>query len=285
MIFAHLILAHDRPAQIAMLLDRLLGADDRDFAIVHVDAKSPPAVRDAILRVVHPRLHLLDRPVPVRWGHRSQLRATRLLIDAALARPFDVAHLLSGTDWPVRPRTAVAADIRRDPEACFIDCSGSAQQDRMQSYWLHDRLLGPARHDAMSTAAKRALKALGRLADRLTPTRANPYAAIWRKGSQWWSLPRDVCVVVGEELRRLERTGRLRFTACSDEHVIQTIVAARFPGRVRPNRRFIDWSDDASSPRVLTRDDRPAIRASDAWLARKVDLSVDPFFTDLPLDQ
>lgn len=280
MIFAYLILAHDNAAQLSALLDRLLTPDNEDFVVVHLDAKSAlgrdgaKAIRDHAAG----RVKLIEAPVSVRWGHASQLDATLALLDSARKCRFDAAHLISGADWPVAARSRIVDALAESPLACRIDASGCAQGERMQRYWLHDRFLNARiERGVAARAVAKGLKSAGRLADRTLGPRRLAYGAPWRKGSQWWSLPHDACDVVATDLEAFRRAGRLRFTACSDEHVIQTIVAHRFPDRLADNRRFMRWSTD-SSPALLGENDAESIAASGAWFARKVDMRVDPWF-------
>lgn len=278
--FAYLVLAHDAPAQLEALIERLLGGAPADFVVLHVDRRSalwPYAARRLTARFGQ-RVQLITAPAAVRWGHRSQLVATRKLLDAALSRDFDMAHLLSGRDWPVAARATIAGDA--DAGRCCIETARGEQQERMQHWWFHARFLNPRAIGGVGyRATKKGLRIASRAATALR-RRTNPYGEVWHKGSQWWSLPRDVCAIVTDELERLEHEGRLRFTACSDEHVIQTIVATRYPDRIVGSRRYTDWSTGESSPKTLTSADVPAIAASSAWFARKVDVAVDAWFLD-----
>ena len=281
-IFAYLVLAHDAPDQLERLIAHLLGNDGDDFVVLHVDRRSPlwPAEARRIAASFGHRVTLIERPAAVRWGHFTQLRAIRLLIEGALERPFGLAHLVSGRDWRFAARAAVADAVVARPGACYIDTVRTEQQERMQHWWFHARLLNP-RVEGSTTyrAGKKLLRIASRVATRFV-ARPQSYGSAWRKGSTWWSLPYDVCRAVAAELRALERSGRLRFTACSDEHVIQTIVATQYGERVVDARRYTDWSMGESSPKVLTRTDAPAILASGAWFARKVDAATDDWFLD-----
>lgn len=284
MIFAHLILAHGQADQLHLLVEGLLSGHADDRVVVHIDAGSPLATQSAQFPARHgPQLRLVERPVAVRWGHHSLVEATGRLLDTALAmpgEPFTTAHLLSGSDWPIAPRNAVAAELA-GTHPCFIEAEPGVQEERMDRWWLHDRWLGDVSQlSASAGLARGAARRAGAVLDRAVHRSRS--VGRWHKGSQWWSLPHDACRVVAAELASLERAGRLRFTACADEHVIQTIVRHHFPDRIAPPRRFIDWSEESSSPRILTRADVPVMRASDAWFARKLDMSVDPFFLDLP---
>ena len=279
MIFAYLVLAHDAPDQLEALIADLLAQDARDFVILHVDRSASlwPDAAHALVAQFGDRLTLVPRPVAVRWGHRSQVVAIQKLIEGALARRFDTAHLISGRDWRFVARTDIARQIAAAPATCFIDAGSTAQQDRMQHWWFHARLLNPRTEGA---APYRATKKLLRIASRLASRfirRSQPFG-IWRKGHSWWSLPYDVCAVVAATLQQRDVARRLRFTACSDEHVIQTLVATRYPDRIAPSQRYTDWSSGASSPAILTRADDAAIRASGAWFARKLASETDDWF-------
>ncbi|MBC2666043.1 glycosyl transferase [Novosphingobium flavum] len=270
--FAWLVLAHADAAQLRALVDRLAPPGGPDFAVVHLDAKSPlwRETRGAFL-TPRPELAVIPRPVAVRWGHNSQVAATRLLLAEALRRPFTMAHLVSGADWPL---AAPEAMIPAPAQDCCIEAAPALQAERMERLRLDARCLRPDPAKPWLYYPARALRALSRL---LPPRRVRPWGE-WHKGSQWWSLPRDVCAAILPELDRAFAQGRLAGTVCADEHLIQTIVAQRFAQRIAPgNRRFIRW-DGQSSPQVLTAADWPEAEASGAWLARKVSREHDPFF-------
>ena len=153
---------------------------------------------------------------------------------------------------------------------------------RLDAPWLR---LDPDR-DRLAYAATWQLRRLSRWGDsartRLGSERSRPWGP-WRKGWTWWTLPADALAMLAAELPRLLASGRLAGTVCADEHVIPTLVAANFASRLAPYRRFIIWPQGQSSPRLLRRDDLPAIEASQDWFMRKVLASHDPFFYDLPV--
>ena len=102
----------------------------------------------------------------------------------------------------------------------------------------------------------------------------------WVKGSQWWSLPRDAAEHARDALHSLKQSGRLRFTQCSDEHVIPTaLYNSSFRSSISGNRRFMVWPEGQWSPAVLTRQSPVPIEGS--WFARKFDARVDDFFYGL----
>ena len=272
--FAYLILAHDSPAQLAALAARLCPADSPDIAVLHIDAKSPLAGEAGALAAANPAIRLVERPVAVRWGHASMVEAMRRLLRTALAEGFTHAHLLSGSDWPVAPRPQIAAEIG---DRCWIEAVPGVQAERMAIRRYDARWLRPDPTHLFDWYRARLLKDIS---FRLPPRTKLPWGP-WHKGSQWWSLPREVCAAVLHELDEGFAGGHFDFTVCADEHAIQTIAAHLFPDRVIHHRYFLRWHEGAASPAWLTAADWPAAQASGAWFARKLSADVDPFFLDL----
>jgi hypothetical protein len=285
---AYLIMAHHDRAGLARLAKVLLPDGAPDRIVIHADARS------ALWRDLRhsplsddPRIHVLPDPVPVIWGHWSQVEGARRLMAAALSLGCDHAHLLSGVDWPVVSRERIIADIAAQPMGtCFIEAEPLIQQDRMQGFRFDTRWLrlDPTR-DKIAYAATWELRRLARLGgylrEKLRTERSRPLGP-WHKGSCWWSLPTAAMASSERDLRDLVTSRRLSGTVCADEHAMATAIACRFATLIQPNRRFIDFPPGLSSPRVLTRDDLPAIRQSGAWFMRKVDATIDPFFYQMP---
>jgi hypothetical protein len=285
---AYLIMAHANRAGLEELLRALLPEGTADFAVVHADAGSQ--LWQELKRTglnAGPRALLHPDPARVIWGHHSQVEAIHKLMEQALREGFDYAHSLSGVDWPVASRDRIAADIAAAPaQACFAEAVAGEQEDRMQDYRFDTRWLqiDPQRNRLAYAATwelRRMARLLGRVRGALGIERSRPLGT-WHKGSCWWSLPEAAVRSTCQDLSGLIRSGRLRGTVCSDEHAVATSLARRWSGHLLPNRRFIDFPPGSSSPRVLTGADLPAIRASGAWFARKVDPALDDFYRALP---
>lgn len=285
---AYLIMAHDNRAGLEELLRALLPPGCDDFALVHADAGSTlwRELRETPL-AGDPRVQVLPDPVRVIWGHWSQVEAARRLIDAALAEGCDYAHTLSGVDWPLATRERIIAEIAQAPQdTCFAEAIPGDQADRMQDYRFDTRWLrlDPDRDRlaySVTWQLRRAARIVGRVRSALGLDRSRPLGP-WHKGSCWWSLPEAALKTSSQDLAGLIAAGRLKGTVCADEHALPTSLALHHRERLQPNRRFIVFPDGASSPRVLAQADLPAIRASGAWFARKVDPQIDPFFRALP---
>ncbi|WP_260928965.1 beta-1,6-N-acetylglucosaminyltransferase [Novosphingobium sp. 9] len=281
---AYLILAHENPRQLELLIERLL-ADNDDIAIIHADRRS---ALYAQLRKALPgpagRVQLVEHPVAVRWGHWSQVAAEALLVREAVQSGCDAAHLISGVDWPVVPRETLVAGMRAGE--CRIEVREGHMEARMQTFRLDDRWLriDPVRQ-RRTYALTWELRRLSRWGDalraRLGRERSRPFGP-WVYGTQRWSLPRDALAYLDQHLSALLASGRLRGTVCADEHIVPTLIAHRFAGRIAPNLRYADFPAGSSSPRTLDASDRAAILASGAWFIRKVDHAHDWFFLTLP---
>lgn len=282
---AYLLLAHEGPEQLERLIGTLLGSDTDDFVVIHADRRSA-LWRDLRLHLPGPagRVHLVPDPVVVRWGHWSQVAATEKLIREAVRLGCDHAHLLSGADWPVIPRADLIHELRGG--LCHAEVRPGHMAERMQTYRFDTRWLriDPSR-DRIAYAAIWELRRLSRWLDglrgRFGSGRAQPFGP-WAYGSQWWTLPADALSMLARELPPLLRSGRLRGTLCCDEHVVPSLIAHHFPGRIAANRRFVRFPGDASSPRLLGAPDLPEVVASGDWFMRKVSALHDPFFLALP---
>jgi hypothetical protein len=280
--FAYLIAAHDKGDQLFALINHLLAPATQDYIVLHLDRKSALWREEHQRFASHPsgRLHLVPDPVDVHWGHQSQLAATLKMLSVANAKGFDMAHHISGSDWPVTSRPQVEAEIAANPKAAHIEIIGPVQQERMQSWWFDRTTLPvPARFAYRTSRFQSQFsRAFTRFANQIGIERSQSDGEPWLKGWSWWSLPHDIACTIEHQIGGLLQSGRLRFTQCCDEHVIPTLVARAFPERVAPYRRYIKWPADSYHPLILTAADASAIAASGAWFARKFDADVDGFF-------
>jgi hypothetical protein len=292
--FVYAIMAHAGADQLARLIDRLLGGGAGEGAgdrvVLHLDAGSPLWREQRGRFTSHPsgRLHLIARPVRVRWGQASQVEAQRRLLRAALAEPFDYCHLISGACWPARARADMVADLAEfgPRRPVFADLWGEKQPRRMGDWWFDaPRQLVPAwpwLDENLYRVRLRLSWAATAWLQRRGLSRALFGGQPWLKGSSWYSAPFDAAQVLEREMSALLDCGRIAFTQCADEHVAPTILGRRFADRIEPARRYIDWSAGGYHPKLLRAGDQAAIIASKAWFARKVAAEVDDFFYALP---
>lgn len=285
--FVYGIMAHAGHVQLHALLDRLSAdAEPGDRIVLHLDRRSSlwRNNRDAFANHSSGIVELVEHPAAVIWGHHSQVTAQVRMLDAALCAPFDYYHLISGVDWPIASRATMARDIAASPviRPAYARIWGEADQQRMQHWWFDERKFRSVQFPRFAENVERAQTRLSWLAsdwwNSAGLARSTYHGGPWVKGSSWYSLPYDIAEAVRTDAHRLLASGRLRFTQCCDEHVVPTILTRRFGDRIEADRRYIDWAAGGYHPKVLCREDAPAIATSGAWFARKFDINTDDFF-------
>src|SRR5262249_52889019 len=105
---SYLVLAHEDPAQLGLLVRRLAASTVRIH--VHVDAERDIApFRHATMDV--PNVHFCEPRVRVNWAAFSVVEATLRLIEAALDDCDRCGRLvlLSGADYPIATREEISS--------------------------------------------------------------------------------------------------------------------------------------------------------------------------------
>jgi hypothetical protein len=233
------------------------------------------AARDLPVSFVEPRHHVF-------YAGYSMVRATLELIRGAL-RDSAVRKLvlLSGDSYPIKPSDQIAemlsdsrgilGHIQVGPES---ECDRHVFEVRYQDCsLLNERIAGQSRMRCY----------LARIAQNLLSTivlKGESPMPLFR-GSQWWSLPRDMveyCLEVSDSPagRMLERY--LKLTDASDELFFQTLLLnSRYRDRcfrLGPHKRnagvvYSDFSVHRESPALLDLRDLSALRRSPCPFARK----------------
>ena len=275
------LITYRDPPQIARLVAtlRALYGAGAPIAINHNQDQSSldPALLPPDVRWVRPH-------VPSPWGSwgivEGALSALRLLYEGGEG-PDHVA-LLSGADYPVARPERVLADLRGSGADAFIDA----------------RPVHPWRRDPDAAAD-------GPLGRKVNAGRSNQevcfrryYTTVWRPlgirlrvrspwlapllapfsegrgcwaGEQWWTMGRRGAEALLRAWR--ERPGQVRWFAerhAPDEAWAHTVVCTEPGLRVdHRNFRYIDWTSNAPSPRLLEPADVPGMVASGAHFARK----------------
>jgi hypothetical protein len=288
---AYLILAHERPNQLARLV-RALDCDGVVF-FIHIDGKvDARPFLDAL--PPGPRVIYLDAAerVKVHWSGYSTVVATLNLLKAAMGSgsSFGRYALLSGSDFPIKPRETIRdALLGTRTEFIRIDHRIDVTADelfanRVKYIHLYDHPWFNPR-----TTPSRKLLAAAERALRLVPRGEFPKIELYQ-GSAWWALTGE-CVeqVFGYMREHPEYEAFHRHTCTPDEIFFHSIVAAS-PSRTRMSHDFeaadrdievvYDWDDHASHfidwvtpgielPKVLDIGDLERIRRSGAMFARK----------------
>jgi Core-2/I-Branching enzyme len=289
MTIAYLIFTHYQPEHFARLV-RALDFDGSAF-FVHVDRRVDLRPFEALVPASRNVVYLSGgERVRSYWCGFNQIRATLNLLQSA--RRFDTEIrrfcLLSGSDFPVKSHSEIAAQFDSDAEFIRIDrrldlANPSPHNVCLQRYHLYDYpLLNPR------TAPSRRLRiAAERLIARV-PRRRYERIPLYH-GAQWWALTRRCVDHLFDFLERAPDYIRFhRYTRCPEEIFFHSIIkSSRFAENIthdferedsldaymRSNLHgchYIDWNTvGVSLPKVLGTSDLDAIIGSGALFARK----------------
>ncbi len=266
---AYLVLAHAQPRHFGRLVRAIAGDGDAVFA--HVDRRVD--IEPFQSAASGSDVRFLEKRIAVRRFDFSQVAATLALIEAAFAAPERYGRfvLLSGADFPVKPRTAIRKAFASDREFLRVDVRSGPRPFTLG----RRRLLVPGLRGLVQTL-------LG-----LMPRRTYGGSPIYG-GSQWWALTRP-CVefVLGFVRSHPDYIRFHRFAPVPDESFFHSIVKASpfapaisqdYSGGTKPGpedanvygAHYIDWAAAREAgPKVLTTADLPALRTTPALFARK----------------
>lgn len=255
---AYLILAHDRPAHLQRLVQRLAAPDVAFY--VHVDAKADIAAFASL----RPAVTFCERRVNCAWGDISLVEATlELMRTAAAAAPgFDRFVLLSGACYPLHTPAYIETFLANHHDTEFIEVFGlpngpyNKPIERITRVWIRKgkplaRLRWP----------------LQRLLDRILPPR--DYRKVFQDrelvtGSQWWCLTgAAVRYVLDVTARQPEFYRFCRFVDCPDEFYFQFILwNSPFKARISHSLTFTHWVPGKTGPELLDTSYLPQFGAS-----------------------
>ncbi|OON67587.1 beta-1,6-N-acetylglucosaminyltransferase [Hymenobacter sp. CRA2] len=273
---AHLIMAHQQPAQ----LERLIAALAHPNADIYLHLSHNADFSAFAHLAALPRVYFTPRRFVVRW---ASFRFTEAILECtrdvlAAGRPYDFINLLSGQDYPLRPAAAVHAFLGEHRGQSFMsfEAEGSPwwQQARTRIEQYHTtyyQFRGQYRLQTIINAV---------LPKRRFPL---PYRLHGSSDSSWWMLsPACAAYLVRffDEHPQLSRFGR--FTWGSDEFLPATILlnSPLRAGIINDNYRYIDWSAGGARPKVLTTVDFEQLARSPKLFARKFDAEQDAAVLD-----
>jgi len=286
---AFLILAHQQPRLLGRLARRLGAPGTHIF--IHVDARAPledfkAAVGDG---PDHTFLEAPDRLAPY-WGGFTMVEATQRLLRRAFAAPatFERFFLLSGVDYPIKPIGEIGRALEGDVEILQVDRQlvqdGTGPFDRCANQlFLGDSAILNSRTGAP------VLRNAARFFERATRRRWPAGLRIYQ-GPSWWCLTRDAVSAFLDVWDEPDSyIPWFRLSRSPAEMVFQTVLAASarrdhikrdFTRVERPpgedfvqGAHYVDWrAPRRKAPVTLRLGDLPALLASEALFARKLDL-------------
>jgi len=264
---AYLVLAHNRPRQLARLV-RALGPEAPIF--IHFDKRADDALFDEARKSVlrHSPANFVRRH-RCWWGAPGIMRGTLELVAALCesGREFDYATLLSGQDYPIKSHAAIEQTLSAGGE--FVECFSMLEPNRWSDHGGYfrspDRVLG--RYVRFRSHVRR-------IGSRRLPGDITPFG-----GSQWWTLSRKALQYIDRTRREDHRLIRALATSfIPDEAFVQTILGnSPFASKiVQDDLRFAIWDrPEPPYPATLRQADLPLLAGSDKHFARKFDFEDD----------
>jgi core-2/I-Branching enzyme len=263
---AYLIRAHHAPTLLERLVRRIAGPEAGVF--IHVSRTAEDTVYDEMVS----RLRDVDRVewLPrrsCRYGGFSLVEATLAGIDAILASGLRPGHtlLLSGQDYPLRPRADIEAFLGRAGERSFVHHFRLPAPNWREEDGGLDRI----RYIHFERARVRTRLLRLPLVRRRFPEGYEAYG-----GSAFWGLSGPALEYVHRHVR--ENPGFVKFfrhTLIPDELFFQTVLL-NAPLRetiVNEELHYVDWSSGGTHPATLAASDVEPMLASGKLFARKFD--------------
>jgi hypothetical protein len=264
-------------------------AASRDAAVlIHHDPSKPPL--DAASLADLSNVGFVERPIPIRWGRFSQVRAVLTGIETALRRciPFSWVVLLSGQDYPCTP----VGTFERWLEASTVE--GYLNHEPLAFRRNENVGRSHFRYYEVPPAWRPLTRRLWRLNGlqpfvRFNTSRVGSYIGIFDKrpftakdpcwrGSFWWTLSRP-CIeyVHGFVRKNPDYVAAYELKLHPDESFFQSILVNAGCFRfANDDLHYVRWDDSSTgSPAVLRVRDVPAIVRSEKPFARKLDALVD----------
>jgi hypothetical protein len=263
---AYVVLAYHKAEQLGRLV-RALDEEAPAGIWVHVDRRTPRAVFDA-MRAAAPGARFVRRH-PSPWGGLGHVLGSLEGLRAATAvAGWSHAVLLTGQDYPIRPRGEIAARLGAAGARSFMEHVAIPRSDA----WQGER-------GGLDRLERRHLHLRGRVVvlpgRRSLPGWLRPFG-----GSGYWNLSRPAAEhALAAATPRVLRF--FRWAKFPDELVYQSLLASSGLAIESDGLRHIEWTPNRPNPNVLHADAIPRLRESQALFARKFDLATDPEILDL----
>lgn len=291
MTIAYLLLVHNQPEQLALLVQSLSKSNSSFF--IHVDKGSGiEAFKKAIDFPIDitANIHFVENRISCDWGRYSIVEASLILLRTAMAsaQQFDYFILLSGQDYPIKSADYIHQFLAENKKRDFIEYfalpseklrekqGGLYRINRFHTYNQNNHSEFPPYskkllfHSTFNFFAHLYHKHIRKM-----PLGMQPYA-----GSQWWMLSQSTAkrfLKLLDEHKCIEAF--FRNVWIPDEIFFQTVLMhlnKEGTEIINDNLRFTAWDkqDDLQyirSPRVLTLNDFNLMANTDALFARKFD--------------
>ena len=268
---AYLILAHNEPELLSLLVERL--DDVRNDIYIHFDRKLS-ILPD--IKTQHAGLYILKDRVDVRWADVSMLEAEYKLFHAVVdsGSQYSHHHLISGVDLPLKNQDYIHSFFAQHQGKEFVGLHQrpmNSHADRALHYW--HPFTRSFRGSGCVFAIKRILRYLVIQTQVLLGIRRNTTIP-FHKGGQWVSITHELIDYLLEQEDRVFTIFSRTFGA--DEYFVPTLIwDTPFMERLfdatdesRGAMRYIGWRADGQLI-DFTSQDLPALQQTEYLFARK----------------
>ena len=268
---AYLILAHNEPELLSLLIGRL--DDARNDIYIHFDRKLTVLPE---VKTQHAGLYILKDRVDVRWADVSMIEAEYKLFHAVVDSgcQYSHHHLISGVDLPLKNQDYIHSFFAQHQGKEFVGLHQrpmNRHADRALHYW--HPFTRSFRGSGYVFAIKRILRYLVIQTQVLLGIRRNT-TILFHKGGQWVSITRELIDYLLEQEDRAFTIFSRTFGA--DEYFVPTLIwDTPFMERLfdatdesRGAMRYIGWRADGQLI-DFTPQDLPALQQTEYLFARK----------------
>lgn len=278
---AILLMCHKLPEQIRMFEEAMKNENITIF--IHIDTKSdidPESIQNSNV-VVLPEKYRKD----VRWAQISQVDAELVLLQYARKHGnFDYYWLCSGQDFPIRRPQEILNGLKKNVNANYLNLypSRNHEFEHCNKYDKRNQIVFfkwmMSRQYILRILKRGIIEATGGY-NRTFPVflHKNITGMRFFFGSQWWCLNKETVDWMLRYLKEHREYYRF-FALCStpDESFFHTLVMnSPYAKDVKDYLHYIDWSENRSSPKILTMQDLEMILQSGKMMARKFDMTID----------
>jgi hypothetical protein len=294
----YIITAHKYPEQLARLIDRLNG--DGTTFFVHVDKKTDAVTYNQMVAALRrfPNVRFLQKRFPCHYmtlfgAVQAQLQALREIFETGTA--CDYLLYVTGQDYPIKTNADIRATLGQSGGKSFIchfplpfegwhPSGGKITQSASRIecwhfYVLNQYIRLPRKLRQCTRPFSVEQSPLWFVASLLLPKKRKfPVGFTPHGGWAYWCLSREQAAYVDQFAQtHPDFVKYFRFAKSADETFFQTVLLnSPFKDQIiNDDLRFVDWSNNDCTPRILRAADLPKLAASPKLFARKFDVLVD----------
>jgi hypothetical protein len=257
-------------------ITKVISFFDDDFTFfIHIDKKCK---EDFSVFEKYKNVFLYNK-YRIEWGGSNHLMAILLLIqEAHKIQTFDYYHLITGSDYPVKPLSEFKAFFEAHKNENFMEYFQLPRKSwgedgglrRIQYFWF-----GLNSVDVRGKFWELIRTSL-RIQKKLKLKRKFGFfdGRLWAGGTYWSLSKNAIDVFISFIDNNPAYIPRFRCTSIAEEIFMQTVLLNSGVSVNNNYLRYIDWGEDGANPVTLTEKDFDKIMSSDCFFARKFDTKI-----------